>query len=96
MPLPCTEESDFILILPRDFTNCSEFTSPFTSLDSSDSLCLPPCLIPHAWDTFLELGENMEKALGSLTTLYSKSKKLKLTNKCKNCQVGCYALSMRK
>lgn len=64
MLLPCAEKSDFILILAGDFTNCSEFTPPFTSLDSSVSLCLPPCPIPHAWDTFLELGEDMEKALG--------------------------------
>lgn len=64
MLLPCAEESDFILILPGDFTNSSEFTSPSTSMDGSVSLCLPPCPIPHAWDTFLELGEDMEKALG--------------------------------
>lgn len=64
MLLPCAEESDFILILPGVFTNCSEVTSPFTSLNSSVSLCLSPCPIPHAWDTFLELGEDMEKALG--------------------------------
>lgn len=64
MLLPCAQESDFILILPGDLMNCSEFTSPFTSLNSSISLCLPPCPIAHARDTFLELGEDMEKALG--------------------------------
>lgn len=82
----------------------AEFMSLATSsyIRSSISHHLPLCPTPPLHMEYFSRarpGHNksvrqLEVKNSSLTTLHSTFKELKLTNKCRSCQVGCYTLSM--